>query len=258
MTSPLPALDYGAPEVNPQGLGLYAAATVINTGAATQGGLRISGGVIIRPVNCDEGFGTWTADFCEEPGPSDIKEGDRQAESDPFLPVVPWAYDECDPQETEAQTEARAAQTLRLHEPLLVESQFAARLLADDGSAPDVDDILEALAVLEVALGEAGYNGFIHASRKWAPYAANANLIVGTGPILRTPLGNTWVFGGGYNSTLGDILVATGPVTVWRDEAVVNTALDPRINRRASVAERSVVAGYECLIASVTINPPAP
>lgn len=252
MTSPLPSLEYDAPPVNPAGYGLYDAATIIT---AENGGLRVGQDVQIRPLNCETAFGTWPADPCEVVDPELRKEGDRVDGADPFEPVVPWAYDECDPQETNTESQSRALQTLRLREPLLVESDFATRLLIDDGAPVVVADIVEAVSALETELGEAGYLGVIHASRRWAAYAAQAQLIVRSGPILRTPLGHTWVFGGGYDAVLGATLVATGSVTVWRGGAVVNTALDPSINRRLSVAERNVVVGYECLVTSVTVTP---
>lgn len=250
MTNPMPAVEYDAPAVTPAGLGLYEAATVINTTRPS----RILAGVNVRSFNCAQSFGTWPTDPCADPGTA-RKEGDRPELGDPFPPVQAWAYDECDPQETDPQSAARAQQTLRLQEPVLVESVFADRILTDAGTPETVSSLVDAIGVLEEALGETGYTGNIHAARRWAAPASQFRWDNQTGAVLKTPLRHNWVFGGGYGSVLGNTLVATGPVFVWRDELTSQTVLDPRINRKATVAERSVVVGYECIVAAVTITP---
>lgn len=253
MPSLMPAVEYDAPAARPAGLGLYEAATVTNTARPS----RILAGVNVRPFNCAESFGTWPTDPCAAPPTGRRKAGDRVSPRDTFKPMQLWAYDECDPVETEEQSAARAQQTLRLQEPILVESAFGARLLADaaaGGAIPTVKSLAEGIGVLEEALGEAGYGGYIHASRRFAAPASLYRWDNQTGAVLKTPLRHSWVFGGGYGSVLGNTLIATGPVFVWRDELTSKTVLDPRINRRATVAERTVVAGYECLVAAVTIT----
>lgn len=256
MVNPLPAVEFDAPAVNPAGLGLYEAATVINTVRPS----RILGGVNVRPYNCSNSFGTWPTDPCIDP-PGSKKEGDRTAPGDTFEPIQAWAYDECDPVETDEQSQSRSAQTLRLHEPLLVESAFATRLLTDAAAVPGgigtATDLADAIGQLEEALGEEGYLGAIHAARRWAAPATQYRWTDQNAAVLRTPLRHSWVFGGGYASVLGDTLVATGPVFVWRDELTSLSVLDERINRRASVSERTVTVGYECIVAAVTITPPA-
>lgn len=254
MTNPMPVVEFDAPAVNPAGLGLYAAATVFDTARPS----RILAGVNVRPYNCSEAFGTWPTDPCADPDPELRKFGVRPESGEPFEPLQPWAYDECGPGVTDEESRARAAQTLRLQEPLLVESAFATRLLADAGAVPGgigtATDLADAIGQLEVALGETGYQGYIHASRYWAPQASQYRWDSQTGAVLKTPLRHSWVFGGGYASVLGNTLVATGPVFVWRDELTVNTTFDYRVNIKASVAERTVVVGYECIIAAVTIG----
>lgn len=255
MTNPMPPVEFDAPAVNPAGLGLYEAATVINTSRPS----RILAGVNVRPYNCSDAYGTWPTDPCADPDPELRKWGVRPEPGDTYEPVQPWAYDECGPATTDQEASARAAQTLRLKEPLLVESAFATRLLADanalPGAIPTVPTLGEAIGFLEEALGEEGYLGYIHAARRWAAPATAYRWDNQTGAVLKTPLRHSWVFGGGYASVLGDTLIATGPVFVWRDEQTVQTTFDHRVNLRVAVAERTVVVGYECLIAAVTIAP---
>lgn len=257
MTNPMPPVEFDATAVNPAGLGLYEAATVINTTRPS----RLLAGYNIRPYNCSEAYGTWPTDPCALPDPELRKEGDRPVPGDTFEPVQPWAYDECGPGTTEEESRARAAQTLRLHEPLLVESAFATRILADAtalGPIPAAPDLATAIGMLEEELGEAGYLGYIHAARRWAAPATQYRWDNQTGAVLKTPLRHSWVFGGGYASVLGNTLIATGPVFVWRDEQTVQATFDHRVNLRVAVAERTVVVGYECLIAAVTITPEVP
>lgn len=260
MANPNPAF-YDAPAVNPAGLGLYAAAALIDVPLPTMGtpaDSRIQRGVIIRPFNCADGSGTWPTTPCLVPLDPDLrKTGLRADNSDPFLPLTVWGYDECGPREWGPLIKERAAQNLRLNEPLLVESDFATRLLADAAAPTVVADIIAAVSELEVQLGNAGYIGTIHASRKFAAYADRFGLIQRTSgaAILRTPLGHAWSFGGGYDDVLEDTLVATGPVTVWREPVVATDDLDQNTNSKFSLTERNIVVGYECLVTAVTVDP---
>ena len=253
MTAPTSFLpvDYDAPPVNPIGVGLYSAATIIDQTGPSR---FLSAGIEIRPRNCATGWGTWDADPCATPAVDALKSGDRPVAGDPFEPLVIWGYDECGPLEDFTAYEERALQNARLHEQGLAEAHFGARLVADS-TPTTVADIVATVSVLEVALGEAGFYGVIHASARFAAYAAQANLIIRSSgsPILRTPLGHTWAFGAGYEDTLGAELVATGPVTVWRDPLVVRSTLDERHNIKAAIAERGLVIGYECLVTAVTV-----
>ena len=257
MSAPLlPRLEFDATPVPPAGYGLYAAATLIETGESR----RHLGGVNLRPYNCDEGFGTYAADLCSD-DEQEEKAAEARPEQDPFEPLVVWAASECATDQTEAEVMARARQTLALKEQGLVETAFAARLLADAAAPNVVPDLATAIGVLEAFLGDQGYNGYIHASRRWAVSAGDLNATLGTGPVLRTNLGNRWVFGAGYGDALGDTLVATGPLYVWRDqpmERVVTTGSSVTAahnNSVYAVTERIVVAAYECAVLAITIDP---
>lgn len=257
MANPLPPYIVDALPAPPAPFGLYDVVAPIDLANPSTNSPRIQGGVQILPVNCSQSFGTWPADPCADPPEGQKKSGDRPTTDLTFLPTVVWAYDECDPQEPVGDSQALARQTLALQERLLVESAFAATLLdlaGDPGPIPTAPTFLEAIGALEEALGESGYLGAIHLSRRFAAEATMFRWTNQTGPVLKTPLGHSYVFGGGYGSVLEDTLIATGPLYLWRYPELVRTELDPNINRLATVAEREIVVGFECFIAAVTIG----
>lgn len=255
MTNPLPPVEFDALPVPSSGYGLYSAATIFETGQVA----RELGGVELRPYNCDEGFGTYSTDLCSDDEPAEKAPGDR-GEPVLFDPMVVWAAAECAPDQTEAEQMARARQIRTLKEPLLVESAFATRLLADAGAPTVVPDLASAIGVLEEFLGEQGYNGYIHAARRWAAQASQYRWTNQTGPVLRTPLDHGWVFGGGYSDTLGNTLIATGPLYIWRSapfEQVITTGSHTTgayNNSVYALSERVITVGYECAVLAVTIG----
>ncbi|GAA3695487.1 hypothetical protein [Gordonia hankookensis] len=250
VTSTLPPVVYEAPPAAPIGGGLYAVST---------GPLPMPehwyGGIEIWPVNCASGWGTWPVDPCLNPVDDHArKTGARADPLDPFFPLVVWGYDECSLiTQTEEMTLTRARQNLVLHEQTMVESGFADRLLGaatDLGTAPD---ITTATAMLESALAVRGIAGVLHAGAQWAAPAVSALLAAGS-PILRSPLGASWAFGGGYVQALGDTVIATGPTTVWTSPVDEHATPDAMENIMAALAERSVTVGYECFAVAVTID----
>lgn len=261
MTSPgLPPVDITASPLTPAGFGLYAAATITETGQNR----RHLGGVNLWPYNCDEGYGTYDSNFCDLDGEPAVKAAAERPAPVEFEPLVVWAADECAPDQTEAEVQARAQHTLALQEPLLVESAFATKLLADAAAPVTVPNFATAIGVLEEFLGEQGYLGVIHAARRWAGTASMFRWNNQTGPSYQSPLAHRYAFGGGYADVLGNTIVATGPVYVWRDAVeshVVTTGSSPVPEHNNSVyamAERTVVVGYECAILAVTIDSTEP
>lgn len=258
MTNPLPPVDYVAQPVPGSGYGLAAAATIIDTGEVA----RHLGGVNIWPYNCDTGAGTYSTDLCDDDPV--VKAAGERPEPVTFSPLVVWAASECAPDQTEEEVMARAAHTRTLHEPLLVESAFATRLLADAAAPTTVGSLAEAIGVLEEFLGEQGYQGYIHAARRWATPASLFRWNNQTGPLRRTPLEHAWVFGGGYASVLGNTLVATGPLYMWRSrpfEHVTTTgssSVAAHNNSVYALSERVITVGYECAVMAVTIDASTP
>lgn len=120
-----------------------------------------------------------------------------------------------------------------------------------------------------------GYNGVLHAIPAVHAYAAAANLLVtadffgavwgvgGNEPMIRTPLGSKWSFGGGYAGTGPGVAGAgaapaagktyiwmTGNVSLWRkDEWTPPDALqvmDRSLNQVQILWEREYLATYDC------------
>ncbi|MBF6460282.1 hypothetical protein IU433_14670 [Nocardia puris] len=246
---------YEAPPAVSQGFGLYAAATLLDTGEVSR---ELIAGVDIYPFNCDTGVGTYSTELCDD-APA-VKAAGERGEVSHFDPLVVYAAAECAAGPQLTTPADRARQMMALHEPLLVENAFAVRLLADAGAPTVVPDLAAAIGTLEEWLGERGYPGLIHAARRYAAGAAALNAASGSG-LLRTGIGNTWVFGGGYADTLGATLIATGPVTVWRSslfEREVTTGSSSTAGHNNSVyalSERVVTTGYECEAFAVQINP---
>lgn len=256
MTTPtsFPVVNYDAPPVNPSTSGLYLISTIHEQAAGTPN--RILGGIDIWPINTDLGWGTWPTDPCSTPQPGLLKHGVRSQPEDAFTPLEIWGYDECDPAEPVETIKARSLQNLRLHEQGLVEAHFAGRLLADASTPVSVPDLVAAIGELEVAIGETGTTGIIHLSMRYSSALDAAGIIPpSSSPIPRTRLGNALAFGGGYDATLGNALVATGPTTVWRSEIFQQDTIDVDAHLRSAIAERTVVAGYESLIAAVEVTP---
>jgi hypothetical protein len=186
------------------------------------------------------------------------KEGTRPADGDPFGPITVWAADECGPGPHDmTEIEIRAAQNLKLLEPIAVERELAERMLADvDGHTVTRSRLASGIAYLEGLLATTGTVGIIHASAEWAAIAANQQLLPYQQTVgLKTRLGHQFAFGGGYVDGLGTTLVATSPVYGWRDTVTMRSALSssPYDNREIAIAERSVVVAYEEVIGAVTI-----
>lgn len=253
LTEP-PAVVFDAPLVNPAPTGLYAATAWNDEGEPYR---WLQAGVQVRPHNYggEAAFGVWDATWCVPP--NDTKYGVRPNMAPaPFDAIVVWAYDDCDPtKESQAEVVTRVQQNMRLNEQTAVETEFAARALLDVGALTTVASITAAVSKLEAAMAKTNTVGQIHASAEWAAYAAQAQLITRSGSALKTPMGHTWVFGGGYVDILGSKLVATSPTVGWRGEVSTKSAIRQEWNRFAAIAERSVVVGYEKAVGGVQITP---
>lgn len=252
---------FDAPLQNPAPGGLYPHVSWIEVG--DDEAARHLTGVEVRPAGNFPGdqVGAWDVPWCDVPaldGPR--KDGERADALDPFEPVTLWAFDSCDlTAPSRREVEQRAAQALRVREPVVVARHLAARLLldaADLGPTPAVADVVAALSVIEGDLAEANVLGYVHASPEWLPVLASAQLLTRSGTRWTTPGGHALIFDGGYRAGLGDTLVATSaPLFGWRDAPQVRTAIDERHNVFAAVAERTAVIGYEAVLSAVEVNP---
>lgn len=257
MTAALSPVVFDAPLVNPAPNGLFG----VTQWTDLDGPLRwLASGLDVRVFNYggDTSFGVWVADWCAaeaDLGPGDVKQGVRPDFPDTFLPLTTWAADECDmTARSRDEVRTRAQQVHRLQEPNQVETVLAARMLTDAGTADTASDIIGAVAQLEGLLAQTNTVGLIHASAMWAASAAQANLIRYQNGRLVTPLGHTWVFGGGYVDALGDVLVATSPTYGERGQVVLRDGYTTGFDGFKAVVERSLVVGYEALVGAVDIT----
>lgn len=200
--------------------------------------------------------GLWGGNWCGEPEPGQLKEGERSGVPDVFPAMTAWAYDECDltaPSRAEVQT--NAAQLLRLQEQPMVEREFAERLKLDaaDLTPAAQPNLKEAVAYLEGEAAMTNTIAYFHIGAHWV--SREEALFKKSGTRWVSPLGNIWVIGGGYADGLDDMIVATSQPIGWRDAPTTRTAISERTNTFAAVAERSVAIGYEAVIAAVTIGP---
>jgi hypothetical protein len=268
MTMPTPTtydsalpVHFAAPPLNPTAFGLYA--STLWTEVTVDEPSRHLMGVEIRGTNYPDGraSGVWEEPWCGAPAAGQKKEGTRPDILDPFDPVTVWAYDECDLTEpSRREIEENAAQTFRLEEQPMVEREFAERLkldAADLGAPQTTATFRQAVGYLEGAAALTNTTVFFHAGAQWA--SQELGLVVKSGTRWVSPLGHIWVFGGGYVEGLDDMIVATSQPFGWRDQMQVRTAIDERANIYAAIAERTVLVGYEAVIAAATITPePAP
>ena len=265
MTMPTPTtyptmlpVPFEVPLLNPTAFGLYASTVWTEIGADEPS--RHLTGVEVRPggnYGGEHASGLWGGAWCGEPTPGQKKEGDRPDGLDPFEAMTVWAYDECDLTEpSRAEVQQRAMQIMRLEEQVMVEREFAERLkldAADLGAPQQADSFKQAVGYLEGAMALTNTLGYFHAGAQWA--SQEFGLVVKSGTRWTSPLGHTWIFGGGYVEGLDNTIVATSQPFGWRDQVQLRTAIDERHNIFAAIAERTVLLGYEALIAAVEITP---
>lgn len=255
-------VDFEVPPVNPTPNGLYAA--TFWTEVAADEPSRHLAGVQVRPAGNyggSDAFGVWHADWCAVPplNTTPRKEGDRPAGLDAFEPMTVWAYDECDlTAPSRAEVEQRAVQVMRLEEQVAVEREFAERLKFDandlPGTVDTLADLVLAIGYLEAHLALTNTLGFIHLGAQWAAVADSSQILNRSGAGFVTPMGHRWIFGGGYVDGLENTIVATSQPFGWRDRVQLRTTIDERRNTFAAIAERTVLVGYEAVVAAVEIT----
>jgi hypothetical protein len=158
--------------------------------------------------------------------------------------------------------DAKVRRRLADGEQTSAETGLATLLTAGATALPYVGvELTDVVAELEQYLyGSAGfgygYVGYLHAPPRMVAYAAEEGLVVRDGPLLKTPAGTVWVFGGGYPDD-GTITIS-GQVTVWRSDDVFVTpagsALNQRTNQYNMLAEREYVVSYDCAAASAVFD----
>lgn len=255
MTAVLLPVTYDPPAVTIDDTGLYGVVDWVQSG----GELRfLDAGVVIRTQNTGLGnqVGLWTENWLVASGAiSSSKVKDRTtAFLDPFTETTVYAYDhnyDADIRaESRAECDARAARALDQIEPIKVEGVVATRLAADAGSPSTKTGLVATVSYLEGELAKLGLTGYFHIGAQWAAYAANLRLDQGG----RTPLGHKWVYGGGYVAGLGAKVVVTTQPFGWRGAAEAKSVVSPQTNQYVAVVERSLVIGYEAVLAAAIIG----
>lgn len=241
------------------------------------------GGVRYVPETCGTGRAIGVA--CYDPGEAPDKPIDTVPDEVGTGVFVALATIACNAVGwTQAEYEAKARRTLEATEQGVAEATFWTGedyLGADIGvldlektaeaifpPAAGIDEIATVLATLEdyaYRTHQYGYRAYIHAPSRFAPYAAEAMLMVKDGNRWATPNGSIWVFGGGYPGTGaggasgwpgGGFLHITGQTTLWRaPEIQVSSAFDPETNTRMAIAERAYAVAYDCFNARAEFNP---
>lgn len=254
----LDPVRFDAPLVNPSPTGLFGATQWTSDDKPFR---WLPSGVEVRPFNYRlSGFGVWAASWDavhSDLGPDDVKApGVRPEPLAPFAAITTFAADEGDNTPvSQAEVLLRAQQIHRLQESNAVEVAFAERILDDVGTPDTADDIVGAVAQIEGLFADANTTGYVHASPLWAASLAQAMLLVrNSAGRLVTPLGHTWVFGGGYKTGLADTLVATSQPYGWRGEVAVRSGVDLELARFRAIVERSMLIGYEATVGSVTVT----
>jgi hypothetical protein len=172
--------------------------------------------------------------------------------------------------------------------PFIVDAAGPYGVPVDVGAGGTFANVVDAVSALEQhAYGAAhyGYHATLHAQIAVHAYAADAFLITTAHsgfdaawgvsmnePVLRTPLGTKWVFGGGYPGTgpagvapgAGETYIwITGLTTVWRDEAwqppnPLRSQFSRTNNQLELLAERRYLATFDCFSAYALVGIPDP
>lgn len=225
--------------------------------------ILIESGVVFRPQNFggESAFGIITANWC--PNDSDDPMTGTRPDltgyaDDPFTEQTVYAFDQTQCGDLSAmsleEVRDRVLRNFERLEPLAAEKALAGRMLSDAPSPAAATDLLDAIGQLEDAIAAVGIgDALIHARPYWASLAASTRILQ---PDFTTVLGNRWVFGGGYagDDGLVDTLIATSPVYGWRTEIPQHEIIEYESNQMTSLMQRSVLLGYEKVIAAVTIS----
>lgn len=256
MTAVLTPITFDPPEAARITAGLYGAVQWEQDGTLP---LRfLDAGVVVRTQNTglDNQVGLWDENWLASAGSlsSDKKKDRTTAFLDEFVATTVYAYDHNYNGDLTAasrgEVAARASRALDLLEPIEVETILAARLVSDAGSPSTKTGLLATVSYLEGALAAKGLQGHFHIGAQYAAHAANLRL----NDNGLTPHGHRWVFGGGYVGGLGTKVVVTTKPYGWRGPVEHNDVIKHDTNQYIAVAERSLVIGYEAVLAAAVIG----
>jgi hypothetical protein len=161
-------------------------------------------------------------------------------------------------------------------QPVLQRPELNTSGITDVTPTPGTPVTIEyGVGLLEDALSQYPYPGVLHARPLVAPYLAERMLMPApergarSAGVMRTPMGSAWSFGRGYTGNKPDndatapaagtaYLVATGPVTVWRDDRVyVNPpekGFDRVANNWQTTAQQAHAITIDCVAFFVLVG----
>lgn len=152
-------------------------------------------------------------------------------------------------------------------QPVLQRPELNAAGITDVTPTPGTAVTLEyGVGLLEDALAEYPYPGVLHARPLLLPFLAERKLAPcpergpkGVGGVMHTPMGNAWSFGRGYTGNKPDndatapaagtaYMVATGPVTIWRDDNVFVSPPERTFDRSGNAWQTTAQQGHAITI----------
>ncbi|ADD81120.1 gp15 [Rhodococcus phage ReqiPine5] len=237
-----PPYKYDPPLETPPVGGLLTVANVVTVPPP----VRILGGVIVRDsVNMDIfPVISLDADLCavvvdpEEPGPGLFPYTDRV-----FKPIMLTAPVECDPTITDDELTATATYVLDRKRSMFVEGYLFNVLLPQ--MKPTVSESIaveQVLAVADFQTAMGGGTRVVHLNAYWATYLLGKGVIVKSGSIYRTALGNPISFGGGYMDGQGyNTAYITPAIAILQTAVQVDNVLDHQRNDRYTQASQILV-----------------
>lgn len=271
MTVILPPQVIPGPEPRAARYGLFAAAL----GPNDLPNHAMAGGLTYESVSC--GFSRIYPVACHTDRPQTVKvftdgcdEYDEEGENGEEITALPFVVYATMKRGTAGHTRAelrtKVLRRLANGEQTSVEAGMANVLSTD----PDLVTLTPPGITLADTVGELeqwlygiqptdqnyGYAGCLHCSPRIAAYAAEEDLIVQDGALLRTRMGTAWAFGGGYPDD-GTIYISGQP-TIWRSADVfvpdIAQTLDRGFNQYMLLAEREYAVAYDCLAAQAIYN----
>lgn len=218
-----------------------------------------AGGVLYEPVSCGSARyydAVCSVDRrCEQCESKTFDGRDSLIQANPFIAYATLRCGSVGNTSADLETRVRrrlanGEQTIAEYGMGLILGAGATPLLAAD---PTMTGVVSNLEQWLYGIGGADYGnvGYLHAAPRMAAYAAEESLIVRDGPLLKTPYGTIWVFGGGYPDN-GQVFIS-GQVTVWRSPNIFvspsDSVLNLATNEYRMLAEREYAVAYDCVAA---------
>lgn len=221
----------------------------------------------LYPGVCDTTPPAKTFVPCDDPGGCDLTAG---------LPFWTYVTEQCAPVgRSLAEAERRVRRRAELRQSFLVEQAFwgngatTPAYLQQLGVTPltaDADLVLALSALEQDAADNFGLPVMIHVRAGMASRLGAAGLLRPTNGPLVTWKGNRLIVGDGYQAidqsgvaipAGDDMMWATGPVSIWRGDLIVNeprAGLNRTTNQLFMLAEQPWIIAHECYAAAITVT----